>query len=96
MKRSHFKKGFWATPPNTEYTLDFESLVYIANLYNHYLLKFADENGLYGFDLAKDIEPSYQYFYDEMHFNINGAPKVADLIFGFLEPIIARRIKVED
>ena len=71
------RRHFWMTPPNTSYTLDFESLVRLSNLYNQYLLSFANENSLASCDLVAHFEPSLEDFYDDCHFNTAGAQRVA-------------------
>ncbi|MBU1122341.1 MAG: SGNH/GDSL hydrolase family protein, partial [Candidatus Omnitrophica bacterium] len=76
-----FKNGFRATPSGANYTLDFESLKYIAALYNTYLINFAKREKVYYCDVASKIEPSYKYLIDDCHFNENGAKAVADIIF---------------
>jgi len=76
-----FKSGFWMTPPNEEYTLDFDSLVHIASLYNNFLIDFARKRGHKICDLAHEFKPSYQIFYDDCHFNENGAENVANYLF---------------
>lgn len=83
-----FKRGFWMTPPDTRYTLDFESMVYISELYNDYLIEFAKRNNIYAFDLSKKIPPTYEYFYDDCHFNIHGANRVSEVLFQFLIPVV--------
>ena len=77
---NQFKSGFWMTPPFEEYTLDFNSMVHIASLYNKYLIDFADNNNHNICDLASNIKPSYDLFYDDCHFNINGASKVSEIL----------------
>ena len=83
-----YKKSFWMTPAETKYTLDFESMVYIANLYNRFIMSFALSNGVHVIDLSKEIPGSFEYMYDECHFNVDGANKVAGLIYEYLKPII--------
>jgi lysophospholipase L1-like esterase len=72
------KKYLWMTPPNTEYTLDFPSLVRVAEIYNLFLLDFAEEQGFAQCDLADRVESSLSHFYDDCHFNFRGASRVAD------------------
>ena len=74
------KRHFWMTPPNTTYTLDMTSMIHIAQLYNDYLTRKADEMGFLVCDIAKDMAPSTANFYDDVHFNTNGARRVAELI----------------
>lgn len=83
-----FKKGFWMTPPETQYTLDFESLVYISELYSNYTYGLATEKGIYVVNIAKEIPPSYEFMYDDCHLNVNGAQRVSDALYKFLIPII--------
>lgn len=78
---NEFKAGFWMTPPFEEYTLNFNSMVHIASLYNKYLINFAENNNHKICDLASQIKPSYDLFYDDCHFNINGASKVSEILF---------------
>jgi len=75
-----FKAGFWMTPPNEDYTLDFESMIHIARLYNDHLLQFARQQKHITCDIDKHMPPSYDLFYDECHFNTKGAARVGDLI----------------
>lgn len=84
-----FKKGFWQTPPASSYTLDFDSLVYIANLYNTFLIRFCKDEHVPCFDLAHYIEPSYKHMFDDCHFNIAGAQQVADV----LTPVALKLLK---
>ncbi len=72
-----FKKGFWMTPPNRNYTVDFDSLVYLSSLYNAYLMKFATEQGHPLCDVASRLTPSYEHFFDDCHFNTQGSIAVA-------------------
>lgn len=68
---------FWMTPPGEKFTLDLPSLIHVAGLYNDELQKFACQNGFHSIDLAAWIEPGFQSFYDEVHFNTQGARSVA-------------------
>jgi hypothetical protein len=85
-----FKAGFWATPSEQEYTLDFDSLRYIAGFYNTYLMDFATTNRHSYCDLAARIAPSYEYFYDDCHFNEHGATVVAEVLFTCLTAYMER------
>lgn len=75
---SEIKKYFWMTPPKRSYTLNFESLVYIANLYNEFLLEFATVSDITSCDLASKLEPNFDNFYDDCHFNLQGSMHVAN------------------
>ncbi len=75
------KASFWMTPPNTSYSLDFDSIVHIAALYNRYLLEHASARGMAVCNIAAQIAPSLENFYDDVHFNTLGAQRVADALF---------------
>jgi lysophospholipase L1-like esterase len=75
-----YKKGFWMTPPDQSYTLDFESMVAIANLYNTYLIQFSKSNNHNICDAASELAPSYNNFYDDCHLNIEGARRLSKII----------------
>lgn len=78
-----FLDSFWMTPPNdygkkdANYTLTLESMIHISSLYNDFLLRTANENGIFSCDLASKIDPGHDNFYDDCHFNTNGANNVA-------------------
>src|SRR5256885_589268 len=74
------RSRFWMTPPWATYTLDFESMIQIASLYNEFLKSFAARGGHPLCDLAQGMEPSPEFFYDELHFTDEGARRVADLV----------------
>jgi hypothetical protein len=74
------KAAFWMTPPNQSYTLDFESMVAIADLYNAHLRHTAAEQQLYLCDAAAQIAPSFDNFYDDCHLNLGGARRLASIV----------------
>jgi len=74
------RSRFWMTPPWATYTLDFESMIQIASLYNEFLKSFAAQEGHPLCDLAPGMEPSPKFFYDDLHFTDEGARRVADLV----------------
>jgi hypothetical protein len=86
-----FKKGFWMTPPNQTYTLDFESMVEIASLYNSFLVRFATENNHDVCDAASMIAPNYDNFYDDCHFNTEGAQRFGVIVGKCAEKILNRQ-----
>jgi lysophospholipase L1-like esterase len=85
---SEFKRSFWMTPPWASYTLTFESSIRLAALYNDFLRRFAAERRLPLCDLDAAIEPSFENFYDEMHFNEQGARNVATSLHECLDGLI--------
>ena len=84
-----FKEGFWMTPPDTRYTMNFESMIHISELYNSYLIDLAIKNDVHVCDLASEISPSFEHMYDDCHFNLNGARKVSEVLSQFLTPIVS-------
>lgn len=80
-----YHRYFWMTPFDEDYTLDLTSMEAIANLYNSYLVQFANEQGFDLIDLAAAMPAGTQFFYDDVHFNTEGARRVANVILGELE-----------
>lgn len=74
------RKRLWMTPPNTEYTLDLPSLEHVANTYNSHLLQLASETGLGKCDLAANFEASTETLFDDCHYNVEGARRVAAML----------------
>lgn len=70
---------FWMTPPYADYSLDLDSMIYIAALYNKFLLEFSRQNGHASCDVAAGLEPSVRLFYDDMHYTNEGARRVAEM-----------------
>ena len=83
------KDTFWMSPPAASYTLTFESLVRVAEVYNRALVTFAAENGFALCDLAPKLEASTENFTDEMHFTFKGSARVAAAVTECLRPVIA-------
>jgi lysophospholipase L1-like esterase len=74
------RSRFWMTPPWATYTLDLESMIHIASLYNEFLKSFAAQEEHPLCDLAPGMEPLPQFFYDDLHFTDEGARRVAGLV----------------
>lgn len=86
-----YKERLWMTPMFASYTLGFDSMVHIARLYNDYWLELADQWDLPLCDLEPQIEPSLEYFYDDVHFNWEGSRKAADFLQYCLSELIRSR-----
>ena len=71
---------FRLTPPGRSYTLDLESLVHMAGLYNDFVKDLAAKQGLLLCDLAAAVPKGTEAFYDDVHFNTNGARLVAQAV----------------
>lgn len=76
-----YKDLFWMTPPEEDYTLNFDSMVYISDLYNKYMIQFSSKTGNKLCDLDSKIPASLDYMYDDCHFNVKGAEKVSEILF---------------
>lgn len=85
------KKRLWMTPPNKEYTLDIASLIHISNLYNIELKRLASNNDIYFCDIASQIKPTTDYFYDDVHFNEKGSVKVANAVIECMMSILENK-----
>jgi len=77
---SSVTKYFRLTPPGRSYTLDLESLVHMESLYNGFAKDFAAKEGLLLCDLAAMVPKGTEAFYDDVHFNTNGARIVAEAL----------------
>lgn len=86
--KEDYKKGFWMTPPNQDYAVQFESMVHIAKLYNDHLLQFTKEKGLHVCDIANELSPTFENFYDDCHFNTLGSKKASVPIGHCIEKLI--------
>ena len=82
-----FKKGFWMTPANQTYTLLFDDMIYLADLYNNYLISFSSENDIAMCDAENKLEASYENFYDDTHFNTNGANNMKSILADCIKDI---------
>ncbi len=76
---------FWMTPSFKPCTLPLEDMMRLVALYNHFLADFARQRGHALCDLAAALAPSLDNFYDDEHYNTNGASNVAT----FLVPCVA-------
>lgn len=74
------KASFWMTPPNQDYTLDFDSMVAVATVYNQHLRQVAAAQQLYLCDAAPQLAASFDNFYDDCHLNIGGSLRMAEVV----------------
>lgn len=93
---AELRARFWMTPPNVDYTLDLESLEYIANLYNQYLERVGAEHGIPVCDVAAGIEPSFRHLYDEVHLNLEGSRRFAELLAPCVREVLAVSVAHEE
>ena len=71
---------FRLTPADRSYTLDLESLVHVADLYNDFVRDLAAKDAVLMCDLDAVVPKGTEAFYDEAHFNTNGARIVAQAL----------------
>ena len=80
MQKILLQFGFWMTPPNQTYTLSLENMIFIADLYNNFLTNYSNENNLAICDATSKLEASYRNYYDDTHFNTNGAANMKNAL----------------
>ena len=78
------KKRLWMTPPNQDYTLSFEDLIFVSSLYNNWLKKIVIKNKLNFCLLSNQIQANTKYLNDDCHFSENGSQKVSDVIANYI------------
>jgi len=83
-----YRRTFWMTPPFEKYTLTFESMAHIASTYNRYLIELGKKSGVPVCDLESQIAPTIKNFRDEIHFNIEGSRKAANVLFPCLLEVV--------
>lgn len=75
---------FWMTPPEEAYTIGMTGMQKISTLYNNYIVEKSKAFGIKSCDIAKDVAPTTSYFYDDCHYNEEGARHIAKLVFDCL------------
>jgi hypothetical protein len=75
------KKRLWMTPPNEDYTLTLDALSSISKMYNNWLLAFTELHDMPSCDLSSNIYPTFENFYDDVHFNELGSLNASSVIF---------------
>ena len=78
------KKRLWMTPPNQDYTLTFEDLIFVSSLYNNWLKTAVTKNKLNFCLLSDQIQANTNYLNDDCHFSENGSQKVSDVIANYI------------
>ena len=83
---------YWMTPNGaSSYTLTLDSMEHIAGLYNHALTHLAEERGHPVCDMAPEVPPTPDYFYDDMHYTTAGDALVSRILTDCLVPILRTR-----
>ncbi len=62
--------------------------VYVAAKYNDFLINFARENKHYVCDAASALAPGFENFYDDCHFNTQGARNMSVVVAKCLEDVL--------
>ena len=78
------KKRLWMTPPNQDYTLNLESLIYISKTYNAWLQKEVMNSNLNFLITSDKIEADISHLFDDCHFTEKGSKKMSDLLVNFI------------
>lgn len=74
------KQRLWMTPPNATFTLSLTEVAQFARVYNQALLEVVRSQGGEACDVASILPPTTQYFFDDCHYNENGARAMARAI----------------
>ena len=72
------------TPPNQDYTLSLDDLIFTSYTYNNWLKKKVTDNKLNFCLLSDKIEANTEYLSDDCHFTENGSQKVSDVLVGYI------------
>ena len=78
------KKRLWMTPPNQDYTLSLDDLIYTSSIYNAWLKKKITDNKLNFFFLSDKMEANTDYLFDDCHFTENGSKKLSDVLTSYI------------
>jgi hypothetical protein len=89
--QAELKQRFWLTPAEEDFTLTFDSMVAIAELYNNSLVAFANSHGHPSCDIAPKVAPNLANFFDDAHYNAGGAQRVAELVAECLASSLEKR-----
>ena len=74
------KKRLWMTPPNENYTLNLNDLIFISSFYNNWIQAEINYNKLHFCSLSKKIEANTNFLIDDCHFSENGSKRVSDVL----------------
>ena len=77
----NIKNNFWMTPPNVQYSLSLNDLIYVSELFNNWLKIEVNRNKFNFCNVGNNLEPSKIFFYDDAHLNPNGSRKLSEIIF---------------
>ena len=88
---AEMRATFWMTPPFKLFTLPLDEMTRIAGLYNRYLIDFAHRHNDAVCDLASELAPTFDNFYDDEHYNTSGARNVANDLLPCVAAALAGR-----
>ena len=72
------------TPPNQDYTLTLNDLIYTSSTYNAWLKKKITDYELNFFSLSDKIEANTSHLFDDCHFTENGSRRISDVLTGYI------------
>ena len=79
------KKRLWMTPPNQDYTLSLDDLIFTSSIYNNWLRKKVTDNKLNFHLLSDKIEANTDYLNDDCHFSENGSEEVSNALASYID-----------
>ena len=75
---------FYATPADVNYTLSFDNIIHISNLYNDWIKKRISETNLFMFPISEKIPTNLEYLRDDVHYTELGNSQVAKELYQFI------------
>jgi lysophospholipase L1-like esterase len=83
---SEENESLWMTYDFGDNYFPTETMIYSMKAFNKRLLKVCKKNkDIFCIDLEKDVPKTFDYLYDDMHFNENGAIFVAEKISSYIK-----------
>lgn len=79
------KTRLWMTPPNEDYTLSLENLIYVSSMYNEWLEKKITTQNLNFCPLSDKIDPNTNDLFDDCHFTEKGSKKLSEVLTTYIK-----------
>ena len=75
---------FYATPADVNYTLSFDNIIHISNLYNDWIKERISVTNLFMFPISEKIPANIKYLRDDVHYTELGNNRVAKELYQFI------------
>ena len=75
---------FYATPADVNYTLSFDNIIHISNLYNNWIKERISVTNLFMFPISEKIPANIKYLRDDVHYTELGNNQVAKELYQFI------------